>query len=125
MENLLKETIEVLRDNGRSEKDVLWVGTKTHKITWENFKEIADVEYSSGFGAPEVAQDLIISGNGFWMDRGEYDGSEWWNFNEPISEPTETLEIKALTVGQAGSLGFQVSCGWEDLLTINGIKTEE
>ena len=38
-------------------------------------------------------------------------------------EPTETIELKALTVYQADALGYDVSIGWEDLLAINGVSS--
>ena len=57
---------------------------------WENFKEVANVEYDSGFGSPQVAEDLIIMGSDFWLERHEYDGSEWWEYkNKELFEPTE------------------------------------
>ena len=121
--NLLNETLSDLQDNNKTEKDVLWVGCKDFKTTWENFKEVADVDYDSGYGAPKVAEDLIIMGNTFWLERHEYDGSEWWEYKDKdISEPTKIQYIKAVTVNQAEDLGFDVSCGWESLAKINGIE---
>lgn len=75
--NLLQETIEALKDEGLSSSNVLWVGTKEARISWDNFEQIANVEYSSGFGPQEVAKDLIIVGQNWWLERHEYDGSEW------------------------------------------------
>jgi hypothetical protein len=122
MNNLLKETLEELEAKGKKESDVKWVGTSTHKTTWEDFKRIADVEYKAGYGVPVVAQDLLIVGENWWLERGKYDGSEWWNYKELPKEPTEIIELKALTVNQADDLGYDVSCGWENLLSINGIS---
>jgi hypothetical protein len=122
MNNLLKETLEELEAKGKKESDVKWVGTSTHKTTWEDFKRIADVEYEAGYGAPKVAQDLLIVGENWWLERSEYDGSEWWNYKELPKEPTEIIELKALTVNQADDLGYDVTGGWENLLSINGIS---
>lgn len=122
MSNLLKETIELLERNNKKETDVKWVGTTTHKASWEDFKSKADTEYDSGFGSSKVAQDLLIVGDNWWMERHEYDGSEWWEFKEIPNEPKEKIELKALTVFQADELDFDVSCGWENLLAINGIS---
>ena len=44
MSNLLKETLELLESNNKKETDVKWVGTSTHKTTWEDFKKNADVD---------------------------------------------------------------------------------
>ena len=121
--NLLKETLSALEENGKSKDDVLWVGCSDFKTTWENFAEVADVEYDSGYGTLEVAQDLIVVGNDFWLERHEYDGSEWWEFkSKDILEPTETRTIDALVISQASKLGRDVSWGWESLSSINGIR---
>lgn len=55
MSNLLKETLELLERNNKKETDVKWVGTSTHKTTWEDFKKNADSDYDSGYGSPKVA----------------------------------------------------------------------
>ena len=123
MGNLLKETLRMLEEINKKETDVKWVGTLTHKTTWEDFKKNADVEYNNGFGSPKVAQDLLVVGENWWLERGEYDGSEWWDYKKMPKEPTETIELKALTVNQADDLGYDVSCGWENLLAINGVSS--
>lgn len=105
--NLLEETIECLHGNGKTEAEVLWVGrdyyiwNKSHvnperivyKSTWEDFCSKADFEYDNGYGSPEIPTDLIIVGKDFWLERCEYDGSEWWEFKTFPEEPTETREL--------------------------------
>lgn len=66
MQNLLRETIEELKENGKSESDVLWVGrgydtiyVKPYKTTWEDFKKKANFEYDNGYGGNEIPMDLI------------------------------------------------------------------
>ena len=100
MKNLLKETIEILNENGKTESDVLWVGRgfgtlnmKEYKTTWEDFKEKADFEYDDGYGGNEIPMDLIIVGKDFWLERHEYDGSEWWEFKTMPKEPGVTSEL--------------------------------
>ena len=122
--NLLEETIKKMETKNKKESDVLWVGTEGLKITWENFEEIADVEYDSGFGSAEVAKDLIIVGKNWWLERHEYDGSEWWEYKSIPKEPTKKIVIKALTIDQSEKLGISISCGWENLERINGIKED-
>jgi len=124
MRNLLEETLKVLEVNNKKETDVKWVRTLTHKTTWKDFKKNADVDYNSGYGSSKVAQDLLIVGENWWLERGEYDGSEWWDYKEIPKEPIETIELKALTVNQADDLGYDVSCGWENLKNINGLESE-
>ena len=124
MRNLLEETIKCINANGKTINDILWVGNLKAKTTWINFSKIADVEYDGGYGSPQVAEDLLIVGKGFWLERHEYDGSEWWEFKESISEPEDIIELKAVTINQAEKLGFDISCGWETLYSING-KVDE
>ncbi len=102
MQNLLRETIEELKENGKSESDVLWVGrgydtlyVKPYKTTWEDFKKKANFEYDDGYGGNEIPMDLIVVGKDFWLERHEYDGSEWWEFK---SMPIEPKEIKELSL---------------------------
>jgi len=118
--NLLKETLDELKENGKTEADVCWVGNLNLKCTWDAFKKIADTEYDCGFGSAKVAQDLLIVGKDWWLERHEYDGSEWWEYKSTPKEPIETIDLKALTVEQAENLGYDVSCGWENLLSVNG-----
>ena len=126
MANLLEETLRVLEQNGKSEKDIVWLGCDDFQITWDNFKEIAkDADYDKGYGSAKVAQDLKIVGNGFEMVREEYDGSEWWDFRCSTDMPTKTIKITALTIDQAEENFRDVSCGWEDLAAMNGIELEE
>lgn len=96
--NLLEETIECLLDNNRTETDVLWVGrnyydyeTKErvcYKNTWKDFCSKADFEYDAGFGGNEIPMDLIVVGKDFWLERHEYDGSEWWEFKTMPIKPS-------------------------------------
>jgi hypothetical protein len=95
MINLLTETLEVLACNGKTPADVRWVhcldvGYGEQAGSWEDFAKIADIEYENGYGGNEVASSLIIAGDNWWLERGEYDGSEWWNF--------KTMPIKPETV---------------------------
>ena len=41
-----------------------------------------------------------------------------------FQKPKQKIELKALTIRQAYRLGFDVSCGWENLERINGIIKE-
>ena len=93
MANLLIETKEAIHESGHLTSDVAYVGTLdgSYRIIWQDFESIADVVYYSGYGAAEVATDLVVR---FWDDtylvRGEYDGSEWWDYQgrPPEVKPT-------------------------------------
>lgn len=97
MENLLKETIDCLKDYGKTENDVLWVGYYDndggYKTTWDDFKSKANFEYDNNSGEAEISSNLVIVGSDFWLERDEYDGSEWWEFRAFPKEPTRTKEL--------------------------------
>lgn len=80
--NLLNETIRALVESGHAVEDVTWVGsTGWGWCDWSDFATAAeDIEYSEGYGGQEIAKDLVIVGEGWWLERGEYDGSEWWDY---------------------------------------------
>lgn len=82
---LLTETLESLKRAGKAPADVLWVGSRDGKLAmpWDDFASIARVRYDSGYGGQEIAKDLVVVGNDWWMERREYDGSEWWEVQEP------------------------------------------
>jgi hypothetical protein len=82
MSNFLKETLECLKSNDHDETHVVWVGSSDgkYRITWEEFAALADFEYYAGFGGQEVADDLVIVGEDWWLERSEYDGSESWDY---------------------------------------------
>ena len=93
MATLLSETIEVLRINDKVPEDVLFVQTTKHEWvggelrggfnqqgTWNDFAALADFPYDSGYGGNEIELSLKIVGDSWWLERAEYDGSEWWDF---------------------------------------------
>ena len=84
MENLLEETKEKLASCNKTPKDVLWVGTSdgSEATTWGEFEKMADFDYDNGYGAAEISTDLVVVGKGWWLERYEYDGSEWWVYKE-------------------------------------------
>lgn len=120
--NLLEETKKKLEEYGKSLSDITFVQGKTFGMSVEKFIEIADTFYDAGYGSSKVAEDLIVGGNGWWLERNEYDGSEWWEYKEyPSILPIED-SVYAVTVNQSKE---DISCGWETLARINGIGEEE
>ena len=115
MTNLLQETREAIASSGHTEADTVFIGSEQtgHQCTWDEFVKIADVEYNSGHGAAEVAQDLVVvfaDGQKLW--RGEYDGSEWWEHSRPFERPAVALPINRLVVPAD-------MVGWKDVGEIN------
>jgi hypothetical protein len=82
MENLLDETRSKLNENDKTEADVRWVGSAdgTYAMPWEAFVVIANVNYDDGYGSQEIARDLVVVGDDWWLERHEYDGAEGWEF---------------------------------------------
>lgn len=82
--NLLSETLkkmEIWKHDPKDVAEVQWcAGKKKHCCTWEVFEEAAKgFSYDNGYGCAEVNITLVILfKDGSWMERGEYDGSEWW-----------------------------------------------
>ena len=98
--NLIKETIEDIKENGYSESDIEWVGSKDGKygMSWDSFKEAFErIEYDCGFGGQEVAKDLVVVGNGWWLERHDYDGAENWEFKSiPVAIENQSSFDKIL-----------------------------
>lgn len=120
MRNLWEETNKELEVKGKSFDDVVAICGNDFQITKEDFEKYSNTEYDSGYGAPEVAQDLLIIGVDFWLERHEYDGAEWWEFKDmPIYKELPFKPITALTVEQAQENGVDCSVGWETLASLN------
>ena len=104
MRNLLEETISIIAKNGKNLEEINWIGSKDGYIDKELFFKLANVEYYPGFGASEVATDLLIVADNWWLERHEYDGSEWWEFKTSPLKPKIQLNPIRLTGGQWTSL---------------------
>jgi len=92
---------------GKTLDDILWFGTREYKITTD-LAQFLDFEYNNGFGDQVVAKDLNLVGEGFWLERHEYDGSERWEYKTIPKTPSETR----------GYLKANLGC-WNTLEEIN------
>lgn len=83
---LLDETLEYLEGKGIDpEKEVKWVGSRDGKYAMsfaEFAKKFAELYYDANYGRQEIAKDLVVVGEDWWLERGEYDGSEWWELKK-------------------------------------------
>lgn len=98
MRNLYNETIDILKENGKTESDVVWFGRlfpgdEAVEYPREKFKEYLSFRYDGGFGIPEVDEYLYIVGNNWWLERHEYDGLEWWEYKTLPNRPTTVTNI--------------------------------
>lgn len=101
MNNLLTETEEILRENGKNWDDVTQIIVDDCLIPVDVFKKVANTFYNDGFGEQIINETLMIFGAGFWLEREEYDGSEWWEYRsriktKPITTLNETEAAKAI-----------------------------
>src|SRR6185436_19639615 len=88
-----------ITESGHAPTDIIFIGSEesAFECSWEQFQILANKTYDGGFGAQKVAADLIIVfSDGQTMTRGEYDGSEWWQFSKPFHRPAETKPMKYL-----------------------------
>lgn len=103
MTNLLEETLERMKGVGLGPEDIVFIGSADNEYSmsgWREFEALADVEYNSGYGAPEVATDLEIRfQDGTYFVRAEYDGSEWWDVVRPrVGQESSTKPVTRLIV---------------------------
>jgi hypothetical protein len=118
--NLLYEIEVGLKHHGKTLKDIKWAGTTEFRIPLDNFLTLADTNYDNGFGGTEIAGDLLVVGEDWWLERHEYDGSEWWEFKQIPKRPPRIREVKALSRKQATKAGVD---WYED--TLEGLNMEE
>ena len=125
MTNFLQETLEVIERSGHTLVDIIFIGSEDSgygTTCWKEFTNIANIKYDSGFGAQEIASDLIIAfKDGFKMWRSEYDGSENWCFAPPFTMPEEIKPLKFVCVNQVS----HTSCGWVSLLELHEEDEDE
>lgn len=115
MTNLWEETTRMLAAHGKTFENVEYVQGANFGITKENFEQVAKKsEYYSGFGAAKVAEDLVVVGDNWWIERHEYDGSEWWEYKEKPKQISEIKEVSHLAGGM-----------WNKLSELNETEVED
>lgn len=96
MLNFLKETEARLKEHRKSPSDVLFIVSRntsynkdheTYLGNWEDFKNLANFSYDNGYGGNRINLNLKIVGKDWWLERREYDGSEWWEFKTIPTKP--------------------------------------
>ena len=76
-------------DYGKNIKQVIL----KHHFTKQEFADFSDklnFEYDSGYGGQQLYGRILFEDS--YSDRGEYDGSEWWE-NHKMPTITEILEL--------------------------------
>ena len=54
------------------------------QIPWQVFARLADFEYDDGYGCQEFGGWITFNNTDAFIQRAEYDGSEWW---EVVTRP--------------------------------------
>lgn len=66
---------------------------KSHQEFVDQVKNL-NFEYRDGFGSQELFGTVVFTDN-TWLTRGEYDGSEWWNYHKiPSMGEVMGLEVE-------------------------------
>jgi len=110
--NLKDETLEIMAEHGKTKEDIVWIGCRDFAIGPATFWRLADRMYDSGYGWQEVATDLLVVGDNWWMERHEYDGSEWWEYKEPPKMPFVCKDVQRIIRGPNQT-------GWSKLAEMN------
>lgn len=63
------------------ETDELYLKVDHSQLDFAEFLKKLDYEYDSGYGGQNLYGTIWYE-DGTWSSRGEYDGSEWWEFNQ-------------------------------------------
>ena len=62
------------------------------KEDWDSFISYLDFEYDSGYGGQNLFGTIWYV-DGTWSERGEYDGSEWWQYQACPNIPQELNRV--------------------------------
>jgi hypothetical protein len=101
MENAKQELLEAIEGKSKLKcaniqlgdyrvRKVIKLKVGYSEAEYNDFLKELDFEYDSGFGGQELFGTLWHE-DGTWQERGEYDGSEWWNHNQLPEIPSELL----------------------------------
>ena len=90
--NALKELYNVLENKEKVVSDIKVVNIAIAITNWNckkiiHVKRVEDlpllnVEYDDGYGSQEL-EGIVLFKDGTWLEREEYDGSEWWRYLTP------------------------------------------
>ena len=90
--NALEELEDVLENIEKVVSDIKAINIAIINRDYEKIvhvKRVEDlsllnVEYDDGYGSQEL-EGIVLFDDGTWLEREEYDGSEWWRF---LATPT-------------------------------------
>lgn len=73
-------------------KEVNYINLKINytEKEYQTFLHKIDIEYNSGFGGQELFGIVWLTDD-TWLERAEYDGSEWWSHKKLPEIPKKLL----------------------------------
>ena len=92
--NLYNETCDMLSRIGKTWDDVRYVQIDDIYTLPEHIAAALNIDYNDGYGTAEINLSLKIVGNDWWLERAEYDGSEWWAYKTMPEPPTIFVDVK-------------------------------
>lgn len=72
--------------------DSYYLGTVWDKQEAKDFLDKIDFDYDNGYGTQNL-YGVVWYEDGTWSDRGQYDGSEWWQHNVCPNIPKHLIRI--------------------------------
>lgn len=60
---------------------------------FNDFLDKLNFDYDAGYGGQELFGTIWYE-DGTWSERGEYDGSEWWEYRKTPEIPAHLIEVK-------------------------------
>ena len=95
MRNLLEETIKKIEEYNHTIHEVKFVTDDNVYCDWEDFvRDAKNYNYDAGFGGIEVNINLNVVGKNWWLERHEYDGSEWWEHKSIPIAPDDYGQVR-------------------------------
>ena len=97
--NLKDETLVKFNLYDLSPQDIIFIGSleSGYSCSWDEFLELANIEYDEDYGSAEIMSDLvIIFRDDSKLIRESYDGSEWWAYHAIPVLPINTKPLTTL-----------------------------
>ena len=93
--NAKQELLSTLKDINKTIDDIsdmVFIDKRDYGHTVIKDIDNLDFDYDSGYGLQELG-GVVVFKDGSWLERGEYDGSEWWEYKKT---PTKEDIIKMM-----------------------------
>lgn len=95
--NAWEEASSVLKNNGKTLDDVMWVGSTYAKIPFSLFIKLLDINYMDNC----LPMDLIVCGDGWWLEREDKCDNGFWRFRALPTQPDNFVKPESLLMDAA------------------------